>query len=177
MPGNRRLRLHFQTVWHNAVHRFYHTIKSRQDPQMILHILILAVLKDRRRHICVLDAVIDQERRRQVLSQIHMCKPLGVLPGDLVIADPESFLLLICQTTDPVFQNFCFLHKDRKVRAVKGFCIYPHLLCRGYDDLHDSSPSICAALSAAFTLPNAFSMIPFSSIRYVVRITPMETLP
>ena len=40
-----------------------------------------------------------------------------------------------------------------------------------------SSPSICAGLSAAFTFPKARTITPFSSIRYVVRTTPIVFLP
>ena len=40
-----------------------------------------------------------------------------------------------------------------------------------------SSPSICAGFCSAFTLPKAFTIMPSSSIKYVVRTTPMLTLP
>ena len=53
---------------------------------------------------------------------------------------------------NPVHQNFRLLHKDRKRAAGKAICIRPHLLCRRDDDPHSSTPSICAGLSAAFTL-------------------------
>ncbi len=51
------------------------------------------------------------------------------------------------------------------------------LCCDVISCLYPSSSSICAGLSAAFTLSIALTMIPFSSIRYVVRTTPMETFP
>ena len=90
-----------------------------------------------------------------------MRKPLGILPGDLVIAGPKLLLVLIGQTPDPLHQDFCFLHKHRERTAGKYIGIYPHLLRRRNDDPHSSSPNICAGLSAAFTLPKAFMIIPF----------------
>ena len=105
MSGDCCLCLHLQTVRRHAVHRLYNSIKAGQDPQMLLHVIILAVLKDRRSHVRILDAVISQKRRCQVLLQVHMRESLGVLPGDLVVAGPKCFLLLICQTADPVLQK------------------------------------------------------------------------
>ena len=55
---------------------------------MFLHIIKLAILKDCRCHVGVLDAIISQQRRRKVLPKIHMSKSLGVPPGNLVIAGP-----------------------------------------------------------------------------------------
>ena len=64
-----------------------------------------------------------------------------------------------------------FSGKSRSLPAVRGGMTFR------MNALHASSFSICAGFSAAFTLSKALAMMPFSSIRYVVRTTPMETLP
>lgn len=68
-----------------------------------------------------------------------MCESLGVLPGDLIIAGPEPFLLLIGETPDPVLQDLCTVSVDRQFRAGKLIRVYPHLLGRGDDDSHGNS--------------------------------------
>ena len=113
MPGNSGLRLHFQPVRDHAVHGLYDAIEAGQDPQMFLHVIVLAVLKYRRRHVCILNAVIGQQGGREIPPKIHMSETFVVLSGDLVIAGPELLLFFIGQTADPPDQNFRFFQKDR----------------------------------------------------------------
>ena len=141
MPGNGGFRLHLQPIRHNAVQWLQHTVKAGQDPQMLLHIIILTILEDRRSHVCILDPVISQKRRRKIFPKIHVCEPLGIFLCDLVIAGPEFLLFFIGQTLNPLHQDFCFLHKRRKFTACKEICIHPHLFGRRNDNSHLSSCS------------------------------------
>ena len=62
---------------------------------MALHIVKLAVFKHRRGHVGILDAVIGDDRGREIFPQIHFRKTFGVLLRDLIAAGPELFLLLV----------------------------------------------------------------------------------
>ena len=68
---------------------------------MLLYIRILTIFEYSRCHISVLNPVISKNRRREILPQIHMMKPLGVLKGDLIVTGPKYLLLLIGKTPDP----------------------------------------------------------------------------
>ena len=132
---------------------------------MFLYIIQLSVLKHSRRHIGILNAVIRKQSRSQISAQIHLRKLCRTLFCDFIAACPKLFLLIIRKCTDPFFQDRGFFEKHWQSYADKCIGICPHLLRRGNDDSHPSSPSICAGLSAAFTFPNALIIIPFSSIR------------
>ena len=127
---NCRLRTHFQPVGHDPVHGLYQAVKCRQDPQVFLHIIILAVLKNSRRHVGILDAVIGQDRRRQLRLQVHRRKTLCVLPGDLIIARPKRFLVIIGKSADLILQKLSPVQKNRKTGNGQGVRVDPHLLCR-----------------------------------------------
>ena len=95
---------------------------------MLLHILVLAILEHSRRHVGVLDTVIGKERRRKNLVQVHLCKPICVLPGNFVITGPERLLLLIGESDDPVFEHFRLIQKYRELCTGEGIRVHPAIL-------------------------------------------------
>ena len=89
------LRLHFQAVGNHPVHRPQNTIKSRQNPQVLLHIFKMAILKHRRCHILICQPLISQHCRCQISCQIQLLKPPEIQPGYFVIAAPKLLQLRI----------------------------------------------------------------------------------
>ena len=67
---------------------------DKENPQMLLHIIILAIIKDSRSHVRILDTIIGQQSRRQIVVKIHMRKSLSVLPGDFVVTAPKPLLFV-----------------------------------------------------------------------------------
>ena len=57
---------------------------------MLLNKFKLSRFKNPRRHILILDALIGQNRGRQIPLQIHMAQPLHIEGGDGVVAVPKG---------------------------------------------------------------------------------------
>ena len=109
---------------------------------MLLHIGILSILENGGCHIGVLNSVIGKDGRRQISVKIHPGKAFRVLLRDLVIALPQSLLLLIGKTADPVLEDLRLFHKTGNLFAGKGICIHDHLFCGRYNDPQNLQPPV-----------------------------------
>ena len=136
---------------------------------MLLYIVKFSKFKYGGSHVLIGNPFIGKNCRCQIAVQIHMGKPFIILFCNLVIACPEFFCFFIGKAFHPFHDFFCLLHKYWKF-LIRFFHIDLHFLCRRKNNPHgasfySSASSICWRLSAAFTLPKAFTMIPSSSIR------------
>ena len=97
---------------------------------MLLHIIKLAVLEHRRRHILIGDALIGQDGRRQLMVEIHLLQPVIILFCDPVIACPQLLCFPVRQSLKEMDDLFCLFHKSRQSAGRQIVSIYIHLLCR-----------------------------------------------
>ena len=80
---------HLQPVGGHPVEGAQQSVKAGEDAQMFLHIVQLLPLEDAGGHVLVLDALIGQQGRGEVLLQVHVGQPLQVKGGDGIVALPQ----------------------------------------------------------------------------------------
>ena len=103
---------------------------------MLFHVLQLLLGEHARSHIPILNPLIAENGWSEVAVQVHGFEPFHIQLGDLVVALPELFQLVVGHALEHLAQLLSLRQMGGQVAPGQTVRVLPHLLGRGNDDSH-----------------------------------------
>ena len=121
--------LHLQTIGCHPVKGAQHAVKTGEDAQVLLYVVVLSVGEDIGCYVLVLDALIGQYRWGQIAVQIHLLQPLYIQCGNPVVALPKLLQFLRGFALQLTAKLLCLLQKSRQIADRQAVRVHVHLFC------------------------------------------------